>query len=59
MSRKKKYTTVGLPEEIFERLKQEAIREQRTKSFIVERSLREHYSLPWGETKTEEYRHAD
>lgn len=47
MSSKKIYTTVGMDRELLTRLEDEALKERRTKSFILEGILRKHYELPW------------
>lgn len=51
MSTKKISTTIGLATEVFARLELEASQERRSRSFIVEKVLREYYALPWGEGK--------
>lgn len=58
MSSKKIYTTLGLAEEVFEKLMQESARERRSRSFIVENILRERFDLPWVRGQ-EESSHAD
>jgi predicted transcriptional regulator len=47
MSRNKIYTTVGLPEQVWQRLDDEAAQERRSKSFIIEQALRHRYKQPW------------
>ena len=48
MSRKKITTSIGIRPEIYECLNQEAINEERSKSFIVEEALRQRYKLGRG-----------
>ncbi len=47
MSSKKIYTSIGIAEEVLARLDLEARAERRSRSFIVEKALRERYKLPW------------
>ncbi len=45
MSSKKITTSVGLSQEVMDQIKEEATRELRSASYIVERALRRHYGL--------------
>lgn len=45
MSRKKKYLCIGLDEEVILKLDQEAAEQERSRTFVVNRVLRERYSL--------------
>lgn len=47
MSSKKKYVTVGLDPELAKLLDDEALGQRRSRGFIVEEILREHYKMPW------------
>jgi predicted transcriptional regulator len=51
MSSNKKATTVGLDREIMERLCEEAKREKRSRSFIVELALAEHFNQRMGKAE--------
>lgn len=47
MSSKKLYTTIAIDEIVMRKLDQQAENEQRSRSFMVEKILRDHYELPW------------
>lgn len=53
MSRKKIYTSMGIAEDVFNRIEEQATSERRSRSFIVEKVLREYFALPYGEGKEE------
>ncbi len=46
MSSKKIYTSVGIPEELYRKLDEEANQDQRSRSFIIEQALRYRYKIP-------------
>lgn len=57
MSSKKIYKTLGFEEDVAMRIEEEARHNRRSRSFIVEEILRQHWEMPWGEL--EEKVHAD